>query len=405
MTGMTITSQHIRSSFLHVNMKVAYNYFSLCAFVTSLISHEAWVNGNLYDPHLFPAEGPFMEGWYSRIIDLSSNHSFGVLFGQVLMQKKGPEFGHYPQNMVSIIHSKGDGRTMESFAVYPSNEDIEVTVNGKPVSNNPDFKSPANFEWKAKPYGYFRVNENETRINFTNVDGVSFIGVLGPPKPWGPNGEGPEGWIDHLPFLPLHWFVYSLGSELINYNWVNEKSGELLRGNQGLTHQEKNWGKSFPPAWIWAEGVDDPSCSSFAISLGVLSIETFDVPAHLIGYRSAAATLNFKPTNSFVTTKHIDGCSGKMNATVTSLGNKLEFEIETAPSTLETCLLGPTLDGFAPVCVESYTAIATFHVYKMTLSGYELIESKTFNNAALEFGGFYLCQEKSPCQLESNGMA
>lgn len=377
-------------------MKSPHIYFALCALFTGLISQVALVNCNQYDPHLFPSEGPFMEGWYSRIIDFESNHSFGILFGQVLMRKQGPHFKYYPLNMLSFIHSKGDESSMESFTVYPSSEDFKVTVRGKPVTSNPDFKSPANFEWKVKPYGYFRVTENETKFNFTNVGGVTFIGVLGPPRPWGPDGEGPEGWIDHVPFLPLHWFVYSLGSD-INYNWVNDDTGELLRGKKGLAHQEKNWGKSFPPAWIWAEGVNGPSGSSFAVSLGVLGLETFDIPAHLIGYRSSAATLNFKPTNS-VLTKHIDGCGGKMNATVTGLEHKLEFEIQAAPSTLQTCLLGPTLDGFAPVCVESYTAIATFHVYKLTFGGYELVETRTFNMAALEFGGLYLCQEKNPCQ-------
>lgn len=378
-------------------MESPYSSLVLYVLFTSLASQVTWVNGNQYDPHLFPAVGPFMEGWYARMIDFESNHSFGILFGQVLLRREGPHFKYYPLNMLSFIHSKGDGRSMESFAVYPPSEDIEVTVQGKPVTSDPDFKSPANFEWKAKPYGYFRVNENETRFNFTNVEGVSFIGVLGPPQPWGPDGEGPEGWLDHVPFLPLHWFVYSLGSELINYNWVNDKTGELLRGRQGLVHQEKNWGNSFPPAWIWAEGVDGPSGSSFAVSLGVLGLETFEIPAHLIGYRSSAVTLNFKPTDS-VLTKYIDGCNGSMNATVTGLVHKLEFEIHAPPSTLQTCLLGPTLDGFAPVCVESYIAIATFHVYKLTLSGYELVETWTFNMSALEFGGIYLCQEKNPCQ-------
>lgn len=378
------------------NKKSPYSYFALCALFTGLISQVVLVNGNQYDPHLFPSEGPFMEGWYTRIIDFESNHSFGILFGQVLTRSRGIHFKYYPLNMLSFIHSKGDESSMESFTVYPSSEDIQVTVRGKPVTSNPDFKSPANFEWKAKPYGYFRVTENETKFNFTNVAGVTFIGVLGPPRPWGPNGEGPEGWIDHVPFLPLHWFVYSLGSD-INYNWVNDDTGELLRGKKGLAHQEKNWGKSFPPAWIWAEGVDGPPGSSFAVSLGVLGLETFDIPAHLIGYRSSAATLNFKPTNSLLT-KHIDGCRGRMNATVAGLEHKLVFEIQAAPSTLQTCLLGPTLDGFAPVCVESYTAVATFQVYKLTLGGYELIETRTFNMAALEFGGVYLCAEKNPCQ-------
>lgn len=378
------------------NMKSPSSYFALCALVVGLISQVTLIKGNQYDPHLFPSEGPFMEGWYSRIIDFESNHSFGILFGQVLLRSQGSHFSYYPQNMLSFIHSKGDGSSMESFAVYPSSDDIEVTVRGKPVTSDPDFKSPANFEWKVKQYGYFRVTENETRFNFTNVGGVTFIGVLGPPKPWGPDGEGPEGWIDHVPFLPLHWFVYSLGSE-INYNWLNDNTGELLRGRKGLAHQEKNWGKSFPPAWIWAEGVDGPSGSSFAVSLGVLGIDTFNIPAHLIGYRSSAATLNFKPTNS-VLTKFIDGCSGRMNATVTGLDHKLEFEIHTAPSALQTCLLGPTSDGFAPVCVESYIATGTFHVYKLTWSGFELVETRTFHMAALEFGGLYLCSEKNPCQ-------
>ena len=87
-----------------------------------------------------------------------------------------------------------------------------------------------------------------------------------------------------------------------------------------------------------------------------------------------------------------------MNATVKSLTHKLEFEIHAPLSTFQTCLFGPTEDGFAPVCVESYIALANFHVYKLTLSGYELVESRTFHSAALEFGGLYLCLEKNPCQ-------
>lgn len=364
--------------------------------LTWWIFQLACVCGNQYDPHLFPKYGPFIEGWYSRIIDFESNHSFGILFGQVLPRNEGPHFKYYPLNMLSFIHSKGDESSMERFDVYPSDDDIKVTVRGKPVTSDPDFKTPANFEWMVKPYGYFRVDENKTTFNFTNVKGVTFAGELGRPQPWGPNGEGPEGWIDYIPFIPLHWFVYSLGSELVYYNWVNVKTEEVLNGRKGLVHQEKNWGKGFPPAWIWAEGVDGPSGSSFAISLGVLNIANLDIPAHLIGYRSSVVTLNFRPTNSLLT-KYIDGCSGKMNGTVRSLLHKLEFEIHAAPSTLQTCLLGPTEDGFAPVSIESYVAIATFHVFKLTLSGYHLIESKSFMFSALEFGGLYLCQKENPC--------
>ncbi|XP_068677285.1 uncharacterized protein [Montipora foliosa] len=353
---------------------------------------------NQYDPHLFPAKGPFVETWYSRIIDFESNHSFGIHFGQVLRGSKDLNFGQYPLNIVSLLHSRGDDTSLQTFQVFPSNDDIEVTAWGESVTTNPDFKSPASFEWKAKPYGYFRVNEHGTRFNFTNIGGVSFIGILGPPKPWGPYGEGPEGWIDDL---PVHWFVYSLGSELINYNWVNEETGEMLRGRQGVVYQQKTWGNGFPLAWIQGQGVDGPSGSSFAISLGVLEIAQFNTPTHLIGYRSSALTLNFHPTNSELM-KYIDTCHGAVNITVKSHTHKLTCEIHAPPSTLQTCLLGPTDIGFAPVSVECYIASAYFHLYKMTSSGYLLIESRVFHSVTLHLGGLYLCQGNTPCQESWN---
>ena len=359
-----------------------------------LFSTPCW--SNQYDPHLFPEEGPFVEGWYARIIDLNSTHSFGVLFGSVLKAQNGTKANDYPANMLSFIHSRGDASSMESFQVFPAPEDIDVSVKGGPVTENPDDASPADFEWSIKPYGYFKASQNRTTFNFTNVQGVSFSGQFGPPKPWGPNGQGPEGWIDHVPFLPLHWFVYSLGSQVLQYKWINYQTKEVITGDSGLAHQEKNWGKGFPPAWIWAEGVEGTSGTSFAVSLGVLDIAHLDIPAHLIGYRSPKFNFNFRPTNSILK-KSISGCEGQVNVTVTSLLHQVVIEMSTAPSTLQTCLLGPTEVGFAPVCVESYTASATFRVYTLTASGYTLAETQVFRGAALEFGGMYLCRDSNPC--------
>lgn len=362
---------------------------AICALFT-IIGLFSLTYANQYDPHVFPAEGPFVEGWYSRILDFESNHSFGILFGQVMSRDKDPIFGQYDlNNVVSLFHSRGDDSSMEVFQGSPSNDDVEVTSLGKTVTTDPDFKSPASFEWKAKSYGFFRVDEQETRFNFTNFNGVSFIGVLGPPNPWGPYGEGPEGWTDEF---PLHWYVYSLGSELINYNWVNEQTGEMLRGRQGVVFQQKVWGNTFPLAWTWAQGVDWPSHSSFALSLGVLGMAGFNKPIHLIGYRSSAIQLNFRPSNSHIR-KNINECSGIVNATVTSHTHKLEFEINAPPSSFQAGLQRLNENDFSPVCVETYVASASFHVYKRTQQRYDLIESREFHLAALELGGLYVCQE------------
>ena len=45
------------------------------------------VSSNLYNPHVFPENGPFFEGWYLRLQDPSKDFKMAVLFGTVLPQK------------------------------------------------------------------------------------------------------------------------------------------------------------------------------------------------------------------------------------------------------------------------------------------------------------------------------
>lgn len=65
---------------------------------------------------------------------------------------------------------------------------------------------------------------------------------------WKDDGSGPAGWTDILP-LPLHWFVFSTGSTINKYIFVENRKYET---GSGHLHMEKNWGQSFPSAWIWA---------------------------------------------------------------------------------------------------------------------------------------------------------
>ena len=362
------------------------------------------VASSLNDPHKFPDVGPFVEGWYVRLIDDASRHSFGILFGTALPKTgtPGPAAAAHPV-LLGLLHSRGDDQPMESFAVFPAPEATAITARGRPVRRDPDARSPADFEWRAEPYGYFRVRGDRTEFNFTGVDGVDFSGELGPPQAWGPHGEGPEGWLDDLPLLPLHWFVYSLGSPVHRYRWSRAAAGQVLVGRSGVAHQEKNWGEGFPPAWVWAQGRDLDSGAAFALSIGVLDVLRLDVRAHLIGYRSAAARLTFRPTDSLLDMSH-DGCSGRVNVTVTGLTHRLVAELHTPPAALQTCLLGPTGIGFVPVCVEGYNSGGVFHVYELGVLGPKLIETTVFSRCALEFGGQYICPGDNPCKTHRNAV-
>ena len=46
------------------------------------------VQGNLYDPHVYPMVGPFFEGWYCRLSEKNGNKSYGFLFGKVLSKEE-----------------------------------------------------------------------------------------------------------------------------------------------------------------------------------------------------------------------------------------------------------------------------------------------------------------------------
>ena len=211
---------------------------------------------------------------------------------------------------------------------------------------------------------------------------------------------GPEGWLRHLPFIPLHWFVYSLATPG-NYTWTNLLTTTDRISGKGTMHQEKNWGDSFPPSWIWTEGTGgDTTASSgvaYAGSFGVVEIGPLTIPAHLYGYRNynKNISLDFRPDNSYTST-NMDACLGKFSVVIRSIRYKVEINIVAPPSTLGKCLYGPTVTGFLPVCVESFVATTETVVYKLTYSGYEKIDYSFIKKAALEFGSGYICSS-GPC--------
>lgn len=58
---------------------------------------------------------------------------------------------------------------------------------------------------------------------------------------WKDNGEGPASWTDSLP-LPLHWFVFSTGSNIEYFKFKNLKIIDDVFEGKGKLHMEKNWG-------------------------------------------------------------------------------------------------------------------------------------------------------------------
>lgn len=284
--------------------------FVFKSFVVLAIIANKTTFASLYNPHLFPEDGPFFEGWYMRGSDLNSGDSFGLLFGSVLPFSKENISG--PLVLASVLLRTCDEKSRDicklvsvdgKFAV----KDLNITVNGHPVRENPDKSTEPDFKWlvnNGHEGGTFEQKNGRTAFQFRLGD-LILRGEAQNPVQWNEYGTGPEGWLVNFP-LPLHWFVYSSRSEISFYEITNVTSGSIKRAYGGVAHLEKNWGKSFPRQWIWSQGVSSSGDNaSFALSGGLVDFPFLSVNAYLIGYRNPAEniSLDFRPDNSVISTQ------------------------------------------------------------------------------------------------------
>jgi hypothetical protein len=380
----------------------------LAAASVAVFFFSVGVWSSLYDPHV-PTKGSFFEGWYTRVMSGDGKYSFAVIFGLTQLVNKPSEF---PRAMVTIAYQDNTDPTkasMTEFRGYPDPTTIKITSNGLPITTNPDFKSPSNFRWDAGDFGYYETTGNSTVMNF-KIGDVSFHAETNSITPWSSDGSGfgPAGPLDSLP-IPLHWFVYSLGSNVVTYSFIN--GNNQVAGLGGAAHMEKNWGDAFPAKWIWAEakdgdnGIVATNGIAFAFSGGDLSMNGVTIPielSHLGGYRNPSKQLewNFTPADSRLN-KTIDACNGSFDFDLyhNILPRRLSVKMTAPISSIHTCILGPASDGFKGMSTESFLTTIEITAYKHFPYGQDqVLDHVVLQNAGLEFGGDFRCKNPDPCQ-------
>lgn len=192
-----------------------------------------------------------------------------------------------------------------------------------------------------------------------------------------------------MPFLGLHWFVYSLNSAA-TFEFSSPLDAKIA--DVGHAHQEKNWGTAFPSSWIWAEAFGSGQ-KRLALAGGPVPIGPIVVPnSFLVGYRSEKLNWNFHPQDPSLSKPILDACKGTLDLKVSSFRRMLKIHMEFIPNKRGGLFTvgGPTLSGFRDDSVENYRT-------KITVSAYSGIfhrkheETIEFTSGALEFGGDYRC--------------
>lgn len=335
--------------------------------------------------------GPRFEGWYTRITDRDGKRSMAFIVGSFL--HKGELYMPWkpmPGYVAVLINDEIKG-TLKVFETFP--DETNLSVNGQFVFNkNPledceDDDCQTNFSWSAPGFGHV----DEQGFNLRIPGEIKIKGKFSNPIYWNNDiKNSPEGMASEFSFVPIHWYVHSLGSKT-NFEYEYE-NGNIKRKSSGYAHIEKNWGRSFPKKWIWSEGITENNSSHYALGGGEVKIGAIAMNSFLVGFRTPKISWDFKPQQGTVFKTFINACQGSFTMVIARFGKQLVIDSSADKKTFSRVSI-PTERGFVQNgAEESFSAKTTIEAFAVDLKGRStLVEKKTFHNAALEFGGKHMC--------------
>ena len=352
---------------------------------TLLIGPSAFTQ-TLYDPmqaHAFQSTGPWFEGWYTRITDFKTGVSIAVITTSALHQDQSLVNGQAPGYVSIIVSTPASPKTL-SYEAYPKTTTLK--------NHGTDFR------WSANGYGL----SSKAWTDVAVPGSVRVQMKMRTRKRWSAvkDESGPESVLGSLPFVPLHWFVFNTNGAA-DYALDYTVNGKLVHiEGTGFVHQEKNWGKTFPKSWIWAQATSDDGHSYVALAGGDLSVGPFTAHSYMVGYRSPGIHEDFKLGKGWTTgfSNAINGCGRKFRLVAENDSYLLELEAAADPRSFAELSI-PTATGYLPRgAIESFTAVIKTKLFKKTGShyfpNYELVETREFRQAALEFGaGAMVCRQ------------
>jgi hypothetical protein len=179
----------------------------------------------LFNPERYHGWGKsnsYFEGWYYKILNAKEDNAYAIIPG-IAMDERG--------NKHAFIQTL-DGKNMISdYIKFPFN----------------DFQSDPN-EFSVK-IGDNHFSIDNISINLPKVNGnIKFIDIIPWPKKWySPGIMGPYSFV---PFMECNHGILSMDHSIVGILNINSK---LIDFTNGKGYIEKDWGRSFPSAYIWMQ--------------------------------------------------------------------------------------------------------------------------------------------------------
>jgi tocopherol cyclase len=197
----------------------------------------------LYNPELFQGnlkKKHYFEGWYFKQVTKDQSYTFSFIPGVSLVEND-------PHAFIQIMN--GFARSTD-YIRYPLSE----------------------FSWDNRTLflkiGQSVFKENEISLNIRGesiqLDGqINFSNVVKYPKSF--LSPGIMGWYSFIPFMECNHGIVSVNHDLRGRISVNKN---IIDFDGGKGYIEKDWGVSFPEAWIWIQSNNfEEHDTSFSFSI------------------------------------------------------------------------------------------------------------------------------------------
>lgn len=191
--------------------------------------------------HGFNKQPPFFEGWYYKLVSADERQRYAIIPGVILGDK-----GHAFIQVLDGVTGQSAYHIFPSDAFWASKDDFDVRIDEN------------------------RFTLDGIYLNIQNTTGQA-IGELkfsgGVPWPVSLTSPGIMGWYAWMPRMECYHGVLSFDHQIAGKIKFDGIAADFSGGRGYI---EKDWGKSFPAAWVWFQTnhFDEPRvCLTASVAL------------------------------------------------------------------------------------------------------------------------------------------
>jgi tocopherol cyclase len=170
----------------------------------------------------------YFEGWYNKIVNATADRIYAIIPTIALNKKEQTSHAF-------IQYLDGINATAEYFR-YPL-EDFENLS-----------KKKYEIQLGKNYFSLDRIHLDIDQADYTIEGDLEYLDPIPWPKKF--LQPGVMGWFSYMPFMETYHGMVSMNHELRGTLTIN---GEDINFDKGKGYIEKDWGKSFPSAWIWTQ--------------------------------------------------------------------------------------------------------------------------------------------------------